>query len=185
LTHTIQFCFFNAEEVGLRGSLEYAKYLKSLEVPIAAVICMDTIGYNKDSSNRIFEIHAGHSNAKIRDNCLPLATSIEESAKNLGKLGKAQVYKGLSWGDGQPDQANRDKYDPAIQRSDHWSFQTHEYPAVVVSEDFFINRPTVEPKEDSNPHYHQHTDKFTEIDQSFAADIVSSIALAVKKIAEI
>ena len=33
LTHTIQFCFFNAEEVGLRGSLEYAKFMRRDQCP--------------------------------------------------------------------------------------------------------------------------------------------------------
>lgn len=185
LTHTIQFCFFNGEEVGLRGSLEYAKYMRRIGAPITAVLCMDMIGYNKDKSNRTFEIHAGHSNTEIRDICLPLAEYIEDSAERLGKLGKAQIYKGLSWGTGLPDEADREKYDGAIKRSDHWSFQTHGYPAVLVSEDFFINIPTLESKEDANPQYHQLTDKATEIDQSYAADIASSVGLAVKKIAEI
>lgn len=185
LVHTIQFCFFNAEEVGLRGSLEYAKYMRMRNAPIVAVVCMDMIGYNKDKSDRTFEIHSGHSNVKIRDYCSALAKAVEESAIQLGKLGKAQNYRGLSWGTGQTDRENRDKYDPAIRRSDHWSFQTHGYPAVLVSEDFFVNIPTLESKEDSNPHYHQATDRDTEIDHSFAGDIASSVALTVKKIAEL
>jgi hypothetical protein len=185
LTHTIQFCFFNSEEVGLRGSLEYAKYMRRIDAPITAVLCMDMIGYNKEKSNRTFEIHAGHSNSEIRDSCLPLAKYIGDSAESLGKLGKAQIYKGLSWGTGLPDEADREKYDGAIRRSDHWSFQTHGYPAVLVSEDFFINISTLESKADANPQYHQLTDKATEIDQSYAADIASSVALTVKKIAEI
>ena len=95
-----------------------------------------------------------------------------------------KFIKGLSWGGGEPDEADRDKYDGAIRRSDHWSFQTHGYPAVIVSEDLFINIPTIEPAQDSNPHYHQVTDKDTEIDESFAADIASAVISTVKKLAE-
>ena len=92
--------------------------MRRIDAPITAVLCMDMIDYNKDKSNRAFEIHAGHSNAEIRDSCLPLAKSIEESAERLGKLGKAQIYKGLSWGTGLPDETDREKYDGAIKRSD-------------------------------------------------------------------
>ncbi len=185
LTHTIQFCFFNAEEVGLRGSMEYAKFMRRVDAPIIAVVCMDMVGYNKDKRDRTFEIHAGHNNAKVRDNSLVLAKSVEDSAEALGKLSKAQIYKGLSWGTGQPDEGDREKYDGAIKRSDHWSFQTHGYPSVLVSEDFFINVSNIELKEDSNPQYHQITDKDMEIDQSYAADIASAVALTVKKMAGI
>ena len=184
LKHTIQFCFFNTEEVGIRGSLKYAGYMKRANAPIRAVICMDMIGYNKDNSNRTYEIHCGYYNESIRNICLPLAYLVEEHAKNLGNLGDAQIYKGLSSGVGEPDEANRDKYDGAIQRSDHWSFQTHGYPAVIVSEDLFINIPNLDPTQDSNPHYHKITDKDTEIDESFVADIASAVVSTVKKLAQ-
>ena len=187
LKHTIQFCFFNAEEVGMRGSLKYARYMKEANAPIKAVICMDMIGYNNDNSNRTFEIHAGYYNETIRDHCLPLAYLIEEHAKNLGKLGKAQLYKGLREGTNQADGGeNRDKYDPAIARSDHWSFQTHGYPALVVSEDLFVNDPTRgDPKiQDSNPNYHLSKDTYTGIDPIFARDIAVTIISVVKKLVE-
>ena len=62
-----------------------------------------------------------------------------ESANQLGQLkNKAQIYKGLSSGTNKPDEGNRDKYDGTIQRSDHWSFQTHGYVAILVSEDFLL-----------------------------------------------
>ncbi|HSF49433.1 MAG TPA: M20/M25/M40 family metallo-hydrolase [Nitrososphaeraceae archaeon] len=92
LKYTIQFCFFNGEEVGMRGSMKYARYMKESHAPIKAVICIDMIGYNKDNTNRTFEIHAGFYNESIRDMCLPLADMVEEEAKNLGKLGTAQIY---------------------------------------------------------------------------------------------
>ena len=95
LKHTIQFCFFNAEEVGLRGSLEYSKNLSSMNAPVRAVVCMDMIGYNKEKSNRAFEIHAGSNSESIRDTCLPIANMVRESATRLGKLGVSQIYKGL------------------------------------------------------------------------------------------
>jgi hypothetical protein len=76
------------------------------------------IGYNKDNSNKTFEIHAGYDNEYV-----------------------------------------------------HWSFQRHGYPAIVVSEDCFVNDPNQDTKEDSNPNYHQSMDNYTKTDKSFAADI--------------
>ena len=189
LKHTILFCFFNAEEVGLRGSLEYAKHMRLKNAPIKAVICMDMIGYNKDDSNRTFEIHSGFENELVRDICLPVANIMADCSEILGKLGVAQIYKGLKPSpendEESGDPANREKYDPAIQRSDHWSFQQLRYPAIVVSEDFFVNEITLgEPKADGNPNYHHFKDTFAEIDPNFAADIANSVALSIKKLAE-
>ncbi len=39
LRHTVRFCFFNAEEIGLVGSKMYAAKMKSLNAPVRAVIC--------------------------------------------------------------------------------------------------------------------------------------------------
>jgi Zn-dependent M28 family amino/carboxypeptidase len=66
LTHTVRFCFFNAEEQGLVGSKAYAAKLKMTDAPMKAAICMDMIGYNSNA-NRIFEIHAGYTDATIQD----------------------------------------------------------------------------------------------------------------------
>ncbi|MCQ8205542.1 M28 family metallopeptidase, partial [Vibrio parahaemolyticus] len=56
--HTIRFCFFNAEEVGLNGSKNYAATLRGTGAPIKAVLCMDMIGYNnKNPEDKLFEIH--------------------------------------------------------------------------------------------------------------------------------
>ena len=57
-SHTVKFCFFNAEEMGLIGSNAYASFLKDKDIPLRAIMCMDMIGYNNDI-NRLFEIHAG------------------------------------------------------------------------------------------------------------------------------
>jgi peptidase M28-like protein len=180
LSHTVRFCFFNAEEVGLIGSNVYASVLKEKGSPINSVICTDMIGYNSDN-NKIFEIHAGHNDSHIRDISLPIAKQIASWAHSLGSLAPAQIYKGtqsdppLSGND-----SNRDIYDGAIGRSDHFSFQQQGYPACVVSEDFFTNLGS-EPSQDPNPNYHSKKD--TVIDISYAVDITSAISLAVKELA--
>lgn len=178
LTHTVRFCFFNAEEVGLYGSQEYASYLKEEGVPIKAVINLDMMGYNNDG-NRIFEIHAGYPDPIMRDKCIPLAEMVKSWSDKLGKVGPAQIYKGLE--QGNDDDHDRNQVDGAIRRSDHYSFQNHGFPSIHISEDFFANFP-VEPGRDRNPNYHRFADK--KIDSSYVADIVNSTAFAIKELAD-
>lgn len=177
LLHTIRFCFFNAEEVGLVGSKAYAPTMKDKDAAIKAVVNMDMLGYNSDN-HRTFEIHAGFPKPSIRDLCLPIAELIKQWSENLGKLGNAQIYKGTL--QGGPHDFDRDMYDGAIARSDHFSFQEVGYSACHISEDFFANYPT-ESSDDPNPNYHRFTDKI--IDLSYTTDIITVGALAVKELA--
>jgi Peptidase family M28 len=177
LTHTVRFCFFNAEEMGLFGSQAYATYLKNRNAALKAVINLDMMGYNKDQE-RIFEVHAGYPDPAVRDLCLPIADVLKQWAANLGKLGEAQIYRGTK--QGGPEDYDRDIFDGAIRRSDHYSFQHHGYPACHISEDFFANLPT-EPGRDPNPNYHTFKDKV--IDKDYCIDIASAAAFAIKELA--
>lgn len=175
LHHTIRFCFFNAEESGLVGSQAYAASLKATGAPVRAVICSDMTGYNSDQ-NLVFEVHAGATDPAVRDASVPIAESIATWAAILGQVGPAQVYRGTNAGSG----ADRSVYDGAIGRSDHASFQSHGYPAVVVSEDFFINLAS-EPTADSNPNYHRASD--TAADAGYAAGIACAVIRAAEELA--
>ncbi|BBO72363.1 hypothetical protein DSCA_62930 [Desulfosarcina alkanivorans] len=176
LTHTVRFCFFNAEEVGIVGSQAYAGWLKSWNAPVRAVICIDMIGYNSDAE-RIYEIHAGYTDPAVRDASVPIAETIANWSAAQGSLSPAQIYRGTNSGSG----SDRTIYDGAINRSDHGSFHQQGYPAVVLSEDFFINLAS-EPAQDANPNYHKQLD--TGIDNSYAADITCAIARAVQELAQ-
>ena len=88
----------------------------------------------------------------------------------------SQIYKGTIGASG----ADREIYDPAINRSDHGSFHQQGWPAVVVSEDFFVNLSD-EPTADANPHYHLPSD--TDINAQYGADISCVIARAVVELA--
>ena len=175
MTHTVRFCFFNAEEQGMVGSKSYAAVLKAAGAPVKAVVCTDMIGYNSDAA-RIFEVHAGYTDPAIRDLSVPIADSIAAWANSLGALAPTQVYRGTSGASG----TDRNLYDGAINRSDHASFHQQGYPAVAVSEDFFANLPA-EPGADPNPKYHKSSDTF--IDSSYASDITCAVAYAVKELA--
>jgi hypothetical protein len=173
--HTVRFCFFNAEEAGLVGSKAYAAMLKAANAPVKAVVCTDMMGYNSDAA-RIFEVHAGYTDSAIRDASVPIAESIAAWAASLGTLQPAQIYRGTIMGSG----SDRNKYDGAINRSDHAAFHQQGYSAVVVSEDYFANLPT-EPSKDPNPNYHRFGD--VTIDSAFGADITCAIAYAVRELA--
>ncbi len=175
LRHTVRFCFFNAEESGLVGSQAYAAMLKSSGAPVRAVVCTDMSGFNSDADRR-FEVHAGATDPAVRDASVPIAERIAAWAASLGSLGPAQIYRGTNSGSG----ADRMIYDGAIGRSDHASFQQQGYPAVVASEDFFINLST-EPTADGNPNYHRAAD--TVIDASYGAAIACAVIRAVEELA--
>jgi Zn-dependent M28 family amino/carboxypeptidase len=151
--------------------------LKEKGTQIKAVINLDMIGYNTDQ-NRIFEIHAGFPDPVVRDLCVPLAELVKRWSDNLGKVGPAQIYKGTR--QGNENDYDRDLFDGAIKRSDHYSFQIHGYPSIHISEDFFANLP-IEPDKDNNPEYHKFTD--TKIDSSYVSNIVNALGFAIKELA--
>jgi hypothetical protein len=175
LRHSVRFGFFNAEESGLVGSKAYAAALKASGAPVRAVVCCDMIGHNSDVQ-RIFEVHAGYTDAPVRDASLPIAGVVAESAASLGALAPAQVYSGTIPVGG----TDRRTFDGAINRSDHAAFHQQGYPAVVVTEDFFPNDPG-EPATDANPNYHMNAD--TAVDADYGADITQAVSVAVLQLA--
>jgi Zn-dependent M28 family amino/carboxypeptidase len=181
LRHTVRFCFFNAEEMGLKGSRNYAMTIRAVDAPIKSVICMDMISYNKGSPTiKSFEIHAGYTDPAVRDISVPIAVLVKDCAKNLHELDDAQIYKGL-----KPDETANDtdlnKFDGAIGRSDHTAFHEHAYPALVVTEDAFIGPPGQPP--DFNQNYHSFKDNASNIDSAYGAAITHAVALALKALA--
>lgn len=176
LTHTVRFCFFNAEEQGLIGSSSYANYLKSTGAPVKAVICVDMVGYDVQGSHS-FEIHAGATDPVVRNASVLVAQTIAKLAAELTTLAPAQIYRGTS----SAEQPNRDLYDPAIGRADHASFQNQGFTAVVVSEDYFINQAGEDAPE-PNPNYHRFTD--TSVNADYVADIARAITRAAEELAQ-
>ena len=174
LPHTVRFCFFNAEEQGLVGSRAYAQHLKAGGAPIRAVVCSDMIGYNSDA-NRNSRSTPAIPTPPFAMRACPLRTRLRPGLA-IGALAPAQICSGTNSGSG----SDRTLYDGAIGRSDHASFHEQGYPAVVVSEDFFVNAPA-EPLKDSNPNYHDADDLV--VDAAYAADITCAMARAVKELA--
>ncbi|KAH3743260.1 M20/M25/M40 family metallo-hydrolase [Pelomyxa schiedti] len=51
------FCFFDLEEVGTKGSTEFAFLLEKLTCPIHSVHCVDMIGYNQGNTIAVSSTH--------------------------------------------------------------------------------------------------------------------------------
>ncbi|MER9064381.1 M20/M25/M40 family metallo-hydrolase [Mesorhizobium sp. M0698] len=164
---TVRFVFFNAEEQGLIGSQAYARRSKSRGEAIAAVWQMDMIGYNKQSP-RSWEAHAGFEfSPPVEALSRRLADLIQLVATQVSPaLPAAQIYHSGTMPAG----------DPAAGRSDHAAFHAQGYPAIVVSEDFFVGPGTDAPAPEENPNYHRPGD--TAIDAEFAADIARAVGAA-------
>ena len=133
------------------------------------------IGYNSDAT-LAWEVHAGYTDPRIRDLSVPVAQVVADAGAQLGELPAVQLVRGTIPRDG--DDPNR--FDGAINRSDHASFQEQGYPGVLISEDFFPNRPT-EPGFDPNPNYHSNSD--VEVDGEYAAAITRAMSVAVLELA--
>lgn len=167
LARTVRFVLFNAEEQGLVGSQAYAHRSKARGETITAVWQMDMIGYNK-LAPATWEVHAGfETSPAVEAQSRRLADLIKAIAGQVSpSLPPAQIYDSQTLPEG----------DPAAGRSDHASFQAQGYPAVVVSEDFFVGPGSDAPAPEENPNYHQAGDTF--IDPEYAAQITRALGVA-------
>jgi hypothetical protein len=124
--YTIRFAHFSGEEQGMLGSKAYAQLQRAANANIVGVVNLDMLAWNSDSAP-IMELHAG-----MRADSFAVATAF------VGVIGEY----GLPL---QPEvkQAN------SISASDHSSFWTYDYPAVLAIEDW----------DDFNAHYHTTADR--------------------------
>jgi bacterial leucyl aminopeptidase len=165
---TIRFVLFNAEEVGLVGSGEYARDQRALRAPIVAVYQMDMMGYSREAP-RTYEIHAGADSKDVQDRSLVLAERIGSLSEEVSpNLPAPQIY--LNQGLAQQDK------DPAYNRSDQHSFHLVRYAACAATEDFFAGPRPDSPQSEGNPNYHQTSDTF--VDPEYTADIARAVAAA-------
>jgi hypothetical protein len=132
--YTIVFALWDEEEYGLTGSAYYATQALAAEDSIIAVINMDAIAYDGDGDN------------KARVHTKPIAQSMQ--------ISDLAVYMNTAYGINLDLQVNN----PGATYSDHASFWTKGYSAVLMIEDF---------DNDGNPHYHTTTDRVQYFDQGY------------------
>jgi uncharacterized repeat protein (TIGR01451 family) len=148
--HSLRFVAFAGEELGLWGSRYYASDAYVQGTDIAGVINLDMVGWDSDG-DRVMEIHAG-------------------TRANSQALGEAFLQAGSAYGVAWAPEV---MYSGATFRSDHASFWSYDYPAILAIEDF----------QDYNPHYHTITDTLEYLDLSYAAGFVGATVAAVAELA--
>ena len=138
---TVRFVLFTGEEQGLLGSLIYADAAAEKGENIVAVFNMDMIGYNK-LGGPVLEIHTRpQSNPSGYANDMVVAGKFTQSVSLYG-LGSTLTPVII------PD---------GIPYSDHDSFWSYGYPAVLAIED----------ENDFNPYYHESSDRRQYLDMNY------------------
>jgi Peptidase family M28 len=133
--NTIVFALWDEEEQGKLGSLYYAGVAAGSDVEIVGVVNMDAISYDGDGDGLL----------RVHTKAIANSIALKDTALMVN-----DTYAGL----GLPIAINL----PGATYSDHASFWTEGYGAILVIEDF---------DNDGNPHYHTSTDLVDFIDQPY------------------
>src|SRR5438552_4199893 len=152
--YTLRFITFTGEERGLCGSNRYAYDARQSNADIRGVVNLDMIGYDSNSVKDV-EIHAGtRADSQVVANLF---------ISNISTYGLNLVPHLLTAS--------------ATTRSDHASFWTYNYPAMLGIEYFFNG--------DRNPYYHSYTccDTMSHVDLSMATDMTKASFASVATLA--
>ncbi|MBL8001473.1 MAG: M28 family peptidase [Flavobacteriales bacterium] len=136
--HTIVFALWDEEEQGKVGSAYYAGVAAANDDTIAAVVNMDAIAYD------------GNADGLLRVHTRPVANSL--AIKDTALM--VNTTYGLN--------LNIAINNPGATYSDHASFWSEGYGAILVIEDF---------DNDGNPHYHTPTDLLQYMDLPYWLDL--------------
>lgn len=132
--NTIVFALWDEEEYGLLGSAYYAGVAAASDEQLVATINLDAISYD------------GNGDGLMRVHVRPIANSIA--------IKDSVLMVNATYGLNLPIAVNN----PGATYSDHASFWTEGYGAVLIIEDF---------DNDGNPHYHTVSDLVQYLDQSY------------------
>jgi len=124
--YTIRFAHFSGEEQGMLGSQAYAQLQRAGNANIVGVLNLDMLAWNSDAAP-IMELHAG-----LRQDSYQVALAFAGVVADYGLPLTPEV-----------------KRTGSISASDHSSFWTYGYPAVLAIEDW----------QDFNAHYHTTRDR--------------------------
>ncbi len=139
---TLRFATFTGEEQGLLGSNAYANMVYNNGDNILGVLNLDMIAYNTISSSPVMELHTRPGNASD----LAIANLFQDVISAYGINLTPQIVQ-----DG-------------ISASDHYSFWSRGYPAILAIEDF----------EDFTPYYHTVNDTISTLDMTYFTNFVKA-----------
>jgi len=124
--YTIRFAHFSGEEQGMLGSKAYAQLQRAANADIVGVLNLDMLAWNSDAAP-IMELHAG-----MRQDSYQIALAFAGVIADYNLPLEPEIKRAGS-----------------ISASDHSSFWTYGYPAVLAIEDW----------QDFNAHYHTTGDR--------------------------
>jgi hypothetical protein len=127
--YTIIYALWDEEEIGHLGSKYYAQQAKNSNKNILGVINLEMLGYDSIIDKK-FDIHTNNDSKSL---------SLKDNLLNIVKSSNLTLV---------PNVIN-----PGTTRSDHASFWSQNYGAVVISEAFFGG--------DGNPYYHSASDRIS------------------------
>jgi hypothetical protein len=140
--YTLRFALWTGEEQGLLGSADYAQRSHSLGEDIAGVLNLDMIAYNTIGSSRDIDLHA--------KSALPSTLVLAQIfADVVAAYDIDLIPQIIPQGTGA---------------SDHASFWTYGYTAILGIEDFG----------DFNPNYHTRRDRLDSLDMGYYVDFVKA-----------
>jgi aminopeptidase YwaD len=180
MLRTVRLAFFNLEEIGLKGSAEYARSLRprldSGEERLIGMISLEMLGYFTDEPNSqrspIPPIEGVFDPPTVGD-FIVVATTRRHAAfaKRLeAEMTRAEPGLKTVTPDFLPDWP---LCPPDLLRSDHAPFMMMGYPAVMVTDTSNFR----------NPHYHKPSDTIETIDPRRYTQVVRAIVAAVYAIA--
>lgn len=173
--YTIDLIFFDAEELGLKGSEHYVRGLKSADRRIEGVINLDMIGYFDDRPftqkftaefNSMFPAVGQIAVADSSRGNFMLSIGDERSKKLSQMFVRAYDSSGIEL----PlialiaNTAAAETY--PVNGSDHASFWKSDIPALSLSDTWFMR----------NPNYHRKTDQPSTINFTAIARAVDGVA---------
>ncbi|MFQ5576922.1 MAG: M20/M25/M40 family metallo-hydrolase [Anaerolineae bacterium] len=151
--YTLKFVAFSAEELGLIGSGRYAAQARAAGTPIGGVINHDMVAWDGDGDGAM-DLHVG---TRSDSQALGLVYS-----NTLATYGIALNLQYIIIG--------------ATNRSDHASFWSQNYPALLAIEDFADSQ-------DFNPYYHTPGDTLDKLDMGYARKFAQATVAGLAQLA--
>jgi peptidase M28-like protein len=170
---TVRFVFFVNEEppyfqTESMGSLAYARHLRRENVPVSAMISLETIGFYSDAAGSQKYPPVLSLFYPDRGNFIGFVGNPE--SRNLVRRSIRKFRESTPF----PSEGVAAPADwPGVGWSDHWSFWQEHYPAIMITDTAVFRYP----------YYHTAHDTFDKVDFDKAARVVDGVHKLVETLA--